>query len=99
MYWHIVHAENSIYINKCTTRFFHLAAKVRGSKNRIDKVEFKGNSLEDQSHIKAASVEFFSVIFQQSPVQLDPLLFQVNRGRVSLAKNTMLHAIPSNEKN
>ena len=28
------------------TKFFHLAAKIRGSKNRIDKVEFKGISID-----------------------------------------------------
>ena len=51
-----------------TTYFFHLAARIRGSKNQIDKVEFKGNSLESHPQIKATVVEFFSDIDKPSLV-------------------------------
>lgn len=49
------------------TRFFHFPAKIRATKNRIDKVEYKGNTLENHPQIKAATVEFFSDIFNPSP--------------------------------
>lgn len=68
------------------TRFFHLAAKIRGAKNRIDKVEFKGNTLENHAQIKSAAVEFFFASFTPSPAQLDPLLFQVQSKTVSILK-------------
>lgn len=80
------------------TRFFHLTAKIRGTKNRIDKVEYKGNTLENHPQIKAVAVEFFFDIFNPSPAQLDPLLFQVQSKTVSPAQNSILQAVPANEE-
>ncbi|KAJ8635543.1 hypothetical protein MRB53_009810 [Persea americana] len=57
-----------------------------GSKNQIDKVEFKGNSLESHPQIKAAVVEFFSDIDKPSPVQMASQLFQVHSKSLSCPK-------------
>ncbi|XXG88731.1 hypothetical protein AAC387_Pa12g0907 [Persea americana] len=80
------------------TSFFHLAAKVRGSRNRIEKIDYKGNNMEDHLLIKEAAVEFLSDIFKSSSGQLDPMLFQVNSGRVSTVQNVILQSLPSNEE-
>ncbi|KAJ8643918.1 hypothetical protein MRB53_005666 [Persea americana] len=80
------------------TKFFHLASKIRGSKNRIDKVEFKGISIESHPQIKAAAVEFFSDNFKPSPIEMGPRLFQVHNKKVSPTQNSILQAVPFNEE-
>lgn len=42
------------------TKFLHLAAKIGSTKNCIDKISCKGESLENFSKIKEAAIEFFS---------------------------------------
>ena len=59
------------------TRFFHLLAKAKGNRNRIDKIMVDGTLFEDGNLIKEQASSFFSNLFQAAPVIPDEDIFNL----------------------
>lgn len=77
------------------TKSFHLSAKAKGIRNRIDKVKVDGIAYEDAQQIKDQATTFFSHLFQAESIVPDEGLFQMDGPMVSEAQNQFLVAVPS----
>lgn len=70
-----------------TPLFFHLLAKFRGSRNRIDRISVGGSSVEDEEEIKTQASIFFSTLLQSSSMIPDESLFNMATPSVSTEQN------------
>ena len=80
-----------------STKFYHLSAKAKGIKTRIDKVKVDGILYEEGNQIKYQASSFFSNLFQTDPVILEGLLHLAGPS-VSEAHNQFLVVVPSPEE-
>lgn len=80
------------------TAFFHAYAKSKGVVNRIDKIFYNGNWIEDPSQIKQQWVSHFSGLAQSLHPNPGESLFDLDSSKVSLAMNLQLTKIPHAEE-
>lgn len=74
--------------------FFHASTKSRGAVNRIDKILYDGNWVEDQSQIHSLAINHFS--FVANSIHRDPsdYLFGIDSIKVTVDQNSHISIIP-----
>ena len=80
------------------TKFFHLSAKSRSIRNRIDKITVDGNLFEDEDQIRDQASLHFSKLLNSSTAPSstsDAILFYMAGPSITDEDNISLSAIPS----
>ena len=77
------------------TKFFHILAKAKGIRNRIDKIKVEGTLFEDGNMIKDQASIYFSNLYQADTVIPDEDLFNLAGPSVTVEQNKFLVAVPA----